>query len=71
MDAGTLFRLKGNRQIYKVIESQSCANCCAYENTKLCQKMPYCYGAPMLNYKMLSSFEERAVTKSKQLIEIY
>jgi len=71
MEAGTLFRLKGNSNIYKVVDNPSmmCTACCAYGKQRLCIKMPYCGNKPSMRFERLSPREARKAEKEQKLIE--
>ena len=73
MEIGTLFRLKGQTDIYRVVENDknSCGNCCAVSKERLCKKMPYCYVKPPVCFEKLSSYEVRQVKNAKQFVEYF
>ena len=72
MEVGTLFKLKGQNDIFRVVENQqdSCIGCCAYGKNILCSKMPYCR-KPSIKFDKLSTYEIRKIRKEKQFIEYF
>jgi len=73
MKVGTLFRIKGSDNIYRVKDGtpEDCVSCCAYGKWGLCRKMPPCKGTPDLYFVKLSSYEVRQAKKTKQSIIEY
>ena len=73
MEIGTLFKLKEDANIYKVINNPSgtCAACCAKKKVSLCFNMPYCDEKVPVCFEKLSTYEARKVKKEKQHIEYF
>ena len=73
MEVGTLFRIKGDSNIYRTVSnpSKTCEHCCACGKDRLCQKMPFCCGAQPVCFERLSSYEVRKTKKSKEFINFF
>lgn len=71
MKAGTLFRLRPNKDVYRAeaTDNAACAACAAVGRAELCRRMPFC--STKVFFVKLTRLEQRRAEKEGKEILLY